>query len=549
MASLNVGHCTIENIIADAKSGQIKIPQFQRRFVWSVSDCAKLMDSILKGYPVGSLIYWKTKESLRAVRNIGDFNFPSVPTDDYAFYILDGQQRITSIIASLTGQKIEEDDYSQIFINLIASEDEEIVTDDIESLKDGEYISLSELYEFDLAKIMAKFASDTGKITVINEYHNRIKTYEFSKIELSDAKLPIATEVFTRINTSGKSLSMFEIMCAKMYSENPTFDLYENRIEQKNAWQMASYESIPDTTVLQAMGACLCKSSKGADILSLKKDEFIAAWPNVSAAFDLTIDYFKNTFGVPVSKLVPYDALFVPFVYYFYRKRQRPTGNAQKYLKDYFWRAAFSSRFTEGVVSKINQDLVDVIDVIIDGKEPQYDKGLVITKNTITRDGVFSTGSAYVKGILCILCAKKPVSFIDGHAVTIDNSWLSQGNSKNYHHFFPKDYMKKKQPLIPENLVNHIVNITIVDGWLNKGVIKSKAPSVYMKEFESKNSDIAEHMKTHLINDLAGYGIPTDDYNAFFESRIEAIHKEMIGLLIKRSDDDFAFDKTKPVST
>ena len=63
MANLNVEHCTIENIMQDARGGQIKIPQFQRRYVWSVSDCAKLLDSILKGYPVGSLIYWKTKET------------------------------------------------------------------------------------------------------------------------------------------------------------------------------------------------------------------------------------------------------------------------------------------------------------------------------------------------------------------------------------------------------------------------------------------------------------------------------------------------------
>ncbi len=154
-----------------------------------------------------------------------------------------------------------------------------------------------------------------------------------------------------------------------MYSENPLFDLYENREEQKTSWEMASYESIPDTTVLQAMGACLCKSCKGADILSLDKDEFIDKWQEVSDAFDMTIDYFKNSFGVPVSKLVPYDALYVPFVYYFYKKKSRPTGLEKQFLQDYFWRSAFSSRFTEGAVSKINQDLMDVIGVIIDGKE------------------------------------------------------------------------------------------------------------------------------------------------------------------------------------
>jgi hypothetical protein len=541
MANLLVGHCKIENIMHDANSGQLKIPQFQRKYVWSVKDCAKLLDSILKGYPVGALIYWKTKETLRVVRNIGNFNFPSLPADDYAYYVLDGQQRITSIIASLTGQKIEDDDYSNIYVNLNATEDDQIVTEDIDSLTKGAYIALCDLYTFDIAKIMIEFNSNSTLITKINEYHNRIKSYEFSKVDLTDAPLAIATEVFTRINTSGKSLSIFEIMCAKMYSETPEFDLYDNRQDQINAWQIASYESIPDTTVLQAMSACLCKSCKGADILALDKDSFIAAWPEVSAAFDLTIDYFKNTFGIPVSKLVPYDALYVPFVYYFYKKKQRPTGNAQKYLKDYFWRATFSTRFTEGAVAKINQDITNVIDVILAGNQPKYDQGLVITKDSITRNGTFSTGSAYVKGILCILCAQNPVSFIDGSTVTIDNSWLSQSNSKNYHHFFPKDYMKKKQPLISESLVNHVVNITIVDGWLNKVKIKAKSPAEYMAEFSIVNPNLADNMKTHLITDIASFGIPANDYNVFFESRIKAIHAKMTDLLIPQANDDFTF--------
>lgn len=544
MAKLDVGHCTIDDIMHDANNGQIKIPQFQRKFVWSVKDSAKLMDSILKGYPVGALIYWKTKEVLRIVRNIGDFSFPPVPSDDYAYYVLDGQQRITSIIASLTGQTIDNEDYSKIVINLKANDDEEIVREDNDSLNDGEYISLTDLYEFDLAKILNKFS---GKeiLDTINQYSNKLKTYEFSKIQLSDAPLAIATEVFTRINTSGKALTIFEIMCAKMYSEDPAFDLYDNREEQKSLWQAAGYETIPDTTVLQAMSACLCKSCKGVDILNLNKSDFIKNWPDVSSAFDMTIDYFKNSFGVPVSKLVPYDALFVPFVYYFYKKKQRPTGNAKNNLRDYFWRSTFSQRFTEGAVSKINQDLVNVIDPILQGKKPKMEHGLVITKDTIYRDGSFSTGSAYIKGILCILCAHNPVSFVDGHVVTIDNSWLSQGNSKNYHHFFPKDYMKKKQSLIPESMVNHIVNITIVDGWLNKSLIKAKAPSEYMKDFASKNHNIDDDMKTHLIYDIDAYGIHNDDYNAFFDSRIKAIHSEMTSLLIKGDGDNFEFEPTK----
>ena len=91
--------------------------------------------------------------------------------------------------------------------------------------------------------------------------------------------------------------------------------------------------------------------------------------------------------------------------------------------------------------------------------------------------------------------------------------------------------MKKNQPLIDENLVNHVVNITIVDSWLNKSQIKANAPSEYMKKFQDGMPDktmLDENMKSHLITDLDDYGIWKDDYNLFFEKRLSAIHDVMV---------------------
>ena len=105
--------------------------------------------------------------------------------------------------------------------------------------------------------------------------------------------------------------------------------------------------------------------------------------------------------------------------------------------------------------------------------------------------------------------------------------------------------MKQNQPLIDESLVNHIVNITVVDGWLNKNKIKAKAPSDYMGEFEKLNPNIKKDMEVHLITDFNKFGITNNDYNAFFTERIKLIHSEMISRLIKRNGDDFKFDYMK----
>ncbi|MGK7962588.1 GmrSD restriction endonuclease domain-containing protein [Crocosphaera sp.] len=54
---------TFASLVEAIKNGQIKIPQFQRDFVWTMQKSAGLIDSLIKGYPIGTFIFWRTKES------------------------------------------------------------------------------------------------------------------------------------------------------------------------------------------------------------------------------------------------------------------------------------------------------------------------------------------------------------------------------------------------------------------------------------------------------------------------------------------------------
>jgi uncharacterized protein with ParB-like and HNH nuclease domain len=123
-------------LINNIESGRVKIPQFQRKFVWSLDMTVKLLDSIVKGYPIGSFILWKTKERLRSIRNVGGISLPEPPEGDMIQYVLDGQQRMTSLYVAMKGLKINDDDrnddFSEIYVDLEAKEDEPIVIGDIE---------------------------------------------------------------------------------------------------------------------------------------------------------------------------------------------------------------------------------------------------------------------------------------------------------------------------------------------------------------------------------------------------------------------------------
>lgn len=123
-------------LINNIESGRVKIPQFQRKFFWSLDMTVKLLDSIIKGYPIGSFILWKTKERLRSIRNVGGISLPEPPKGDMIQYVLDGQQRMTSLYVAMRGLKINDDerndDFSEIYVDLEAKEDEPIVIGNIE---------------------------------------------------------------------------------------------------------------------------------------------------------------------------------------------------------------------------------------------------------------------------------------------------------------------------------------------------------------------------------------------------------------------------------
>jgi len=169
MAEAKPDFIKYENLLSDIDSGRVKIPQFQREYVWSKEDAAKLIDSVLRGYPIGTFILWKTRDTLRSIRDIGGLKLKDAPLDDSIYYVLDGQQRITSLYAGIKGVSIKREnfkskkldiieDFSQIYIDLTAEEnDEQIVVTEVENLSEIQYISLNELLEGDLIRLVNKF--------------------------------------------------------------------------------------------------------------------------------------------------------------------------------------------------------------------------------------------------------------------------------------------------------------------------------------------------------------------------------------------------------
>lgn len=520
------------DLISEIQKGQIKVPKFQRNFVWSLDKTAKLLDSILKWYPIGTFILRETNERLNDIKNIGNLELPPIPDDIKVQYVLDWQQRITSLYAAFLGAKIKKDgekkitNYADIYVDLdgdIENNDDQIVIS--EKPEEWTFITLHEILNFNdnLLEIKEKYTDEQFK--TIHQYSQTFSTYDFSTIVLRKEDVDSAIEVFTRINTWGQTLTLFEIMSAKTYDEEQDFDMEDKFHRLLKELEEIKYDTISSSLILSVISLILSKNKecKRKVILQLDKQAIINIWEDVISALKESIDYFRSVYRIPVSALLPYDSLLVPFSYFFYHNKEKPKGEQIKFLEEFFWRMSLSFRYSSSTESKLAQD-IKRIDEILKWNRPSYDDVKVYLSSP--KDLIetwFSAGSSYCKAILCLLAYHEPKDFQDNGKVILDNSWLKVANSKNYHHFFPKAYLRKNNI----GNENSLVNITLVSADLNKKKIKAKAPSIYIQDFLDENEELPISIKSHLINDLDNFGVISDDYLVFLEKRWTAMFNEL----------------------
>jgi len=404
------------DLISEIQKGQIKVPKFQRNFVWSLDKTAKLLDSILKGYPIGTFILWETHERLNDIKNIGNLPLPPVPDDIKIQYVLDGQQRITSLYAGFLGAEIQKEgekkitNYGNIYVNLNGdidnNESQIIVSEEPEET----YITLNKVLNFtdNLLEIQKNYSDEHFK--KILQYSQTFSTYDFSTIVLRKEDIDSAIEVFTRINTGGQTLTLFEIMSAKTYDEEQNFDMEEKFQKLLKELTVSKYDTISSSVILNILGLILSKNKecKRKVILQLDKQKIIDIWDDVISALKESIDYFRSVYRIPVSTILPYDSLLVPFAYFFYFQKEKPKGEQIKFLEEFFWRMSLSFRYSSSTESKLSQD-IKRINKILQGDRPNYDEVKVYLnapENLIETS--FSAGSSYCKAVLCLLAYNEP---------------------------------------------------------------------------------------------------------------------------------------------
>jgi uncharacterized protein with ParB-like and HNH nuclease domain len=208
---------SIREILEQVSRGQIRIPAFQRGFVWEPDRVAYLMDSIFKKYPFGSLLFWRTNEKLKFDRKLGPFELPDPQADYPIDYVLDGQQRITSIYGvfqSEVPQPGTDENWLSIYFDLTAeptAQDSQFVALPSDKVEPGRHFPLSTLFD---TVAYRKANENSGNETVI-------KIDKMQEV-FKEARIPVQTSdtndkatvaiIFERINRQGVELDTLQLL-------------------------------------------------------------------------------------------------------------------------------------------------------------------------------------------------------------------------------------------------------------------------------------------------------------------------------------------------
>jgi hypothetical protein len=212
----SVNQYPIQTLLAWITSDEIAIPEIQRPFVWKPGKVAKLIDSLYNGYPIGYLITWRN---------------PNIRLKDGTIstgkrILIDGQQRVTAIMAALLGKKIVNKDYQKKRIKISFNPStKEFKVFDAAIERDKEWINdISVVFsnDFRIRRAVDEYC-ELNNIENLDDIHDSFELLKgivnnpIGLIELNcDLDIETVTEIFIRINSTGVSLNQADFAMSKI---------------------------------------------------------------------------------------------------------------------------------------------------------------------------------------------------------------------------------------------------------------------------------------------------------------------------------------------
>jgi len=535
----------IEEVVKLLREDKFLIPTFQREFVWEPANILKLWDSMFRFYPIGSILYWETNSYLHTHRQIGGFVFPHDEDMVKKFkewkYVLDGQQRCTSLLVCMLGGKgrVQDNEAFDYTLYFDATNAEFFFADQLEKRQRNTadkafLIRVRDVptWGFTFYKDVSAVEGFTPEIEHnLQQLQRMFNDYRLSVIRIRGVETNEVCEIFERINQEGKRLHPVDIIVARTYQnpnedENyPGFYLRDNLRDLKTPLidSGSRWQDIDDLLVIQMVAMCLRKEhTEGrnpfgitpAALDNLTTEHFEHNW---SACRKTILDTIKFLSDLHIAGpgMLPFVYLTLPLCSYFHGNK---TPN-RHIARQWFWRNAF------GLESFNNSTEVYSFATTFFG---DLEKGRAsnIQPLTLSRSrfvqASYNYRNALSRAVLAWLANQQPVDFSDPDAEVLDNVYLQLSHAPNLHHIYPQNFLRNIEGLPPDASPDSLMNICFLRARTNIQ-ISDRNPLEYFKDFKDiPNFDGI--LTSHLIDRsfVERDNFSPGDYRDFLHARADA---------------------------
>lgn len=493
----------VEDIISELKQGGIRIPEIQRGYVWKRNQIARLLDSIYRDFPTGSLLLWDTTEAI-IMRGMETALGANTTADFLPKIVLDGQQRITSLGRVFDPYTSKQD---RIIFNVVSEVFEPYSP---RNAADPQWIDVTALLsdgvnELDVIdRLIDAAVIPSGDKETRNRIHDRlkrltaIKKYKYPIEIVRENDLEVVTEVFIRVNSGGTRLREAELALARLAWKLPgsivgPFEKMEDECVERGF-------DIDTRFLMRSLIAVATGQSRFRDLKAFWERpaaQIDSEWKRTEKGIRLALDYVEGNIGIPGTALLPSLASLLPLVTVF-ATREHLTGNEERTLRRWFLLANSFSRYSGTAETKLNQDLNALgrnatgINELLDQLLRDLRYQTTISAQDLERSG---TSSPYFP--LAYLAAVRRNAHDWFNGIRLRRESFAVDQNIEYHHIFPKKLLDARG--VDRYLRDEMANIAFLGQKANRK-IQAQEPSMYL-------AGIAEHSAERLAAQL----VPMDE--------------------------------------
>ena len=341
-------------LVERVAAGKIRVPRFQRTFVWNQADLHALLDSVLRGFPIGSILVWDTEETIETTGRVGPVEVSPRP-DGLVSYLLDGQQRVSTLVGTL---RLTDDVKSimdqvdwRVYCDLDNREFLRVPTEAVEPQHFPVRSLLNTAGFFSACRRIESEIDDQSRaqrwLDEADRLANAFRDYQLPLIHIREADLDSAITVFARLNRKGRKMTADEMISALTYKEGQ-FHLAKKLDELKEELDGEGFGNLDRVLLLRAVLAALDRDIYAKDWADLMvkgevRDKLPGVFDTVTSGIKGALVFLKEL-GVTSDRLLPYGLQLV-LLGEFFRLCPQPAAKVVELLNRWFWVTSFTGWF------------------------------------------------------------------------------------------------------------------------------------------------------------------------------------------------------------